>query len=206
MINNHQRLAELRARRQENQTMRRFVGGGVSALTDYEIEVTLCTSTSDALDGDVWDMEGVDLTRFLEHPIVLWNHDMAVPFGRASNLSVSASRITARVTFPGEGVSPKADEIRKLVKAGIVTGVSSGIWPTETKPLDPYNPRGGNRVTESILLEFSIVTVPADAASGVNARSAGATPEFAPAAAPSLRLAALKRQRGAIYYERHLNA
>ena len=61
MINNHQRLAELRARRQENQTMRRFVGGGVSALTDYEIEVTLCTSTS-----DVTDLTGTHAERWME--------------------------------------------------------------------------------------------------------------------------------------------
>ena len=158
-------------RRTNDQMLRRFVGGGVSALSEYEIDVTICTSSSDALDGDVWDMEGIDLSRFLTHPIVLWDHDMAQPIARASNLKVTPEKITARVTFPDEGISPKADEIRKLVKAGIVTGVSTGIMATETTPLDARNPRGGKRVTESILLEFSIVAVPADAASGVTARS-----------------------------------
>ena len=80
------------------------------------------------------------------------------------------------MTFPEEGTSPKADEIRKMVKAGIVTGVSSGILPVAEKPLDQRNPRGGNRITESILLEFSIVAVPADAKSGVTTRSKGGKP------------------------------
>ena len=51
------------SRRTEDQMLRRFVGSGVTALSDYEIEVIVCTSTNDALDGDVWDMQGVDLTR-----------------------------------------------------------------------------------------------------------------------------------------------
>ena len=163
----------LRQRRSDGQMLRRFVGDQVSTLSEYEIEVTICTSTSDALDGDVWDMAGVDLSRFLAHPIVLWDHDMSQPIARASDLKVTPEKITARVTFPEEGVSPKADEIRKLVKAGIVTGVSSGILPVEEKPLDQRNPRGGSRITESILLEFSIVAVPSDAKSGVTARSKG---------------------------------
>jgi len=158
-------------RRSNDQMLRRFVGGGVSALSEYEIDVTICTSSADALDGDVWDMEGIDLSRFLTHPIVLWDHDMAQPIGRASNLKVTPEKITARVTFPDQGISPKADEIRGLVKAGIVTGVSTGIMPTLTKPLNQNDPRSGKRVTESILLEFSIVAVPADALSGVTARS-----------------------------------
>jgi HK97 family phage prohead protease len=160
-------------RRSNDQMLHRFVGSGVVALSEYEIDVTICTSTNAALDGDVWDMEGIDLSRFLIHPIVLWDHDMGQPIGRASNLKVTPEKITARVTFPEQGVSPKADEVRKLVKAGIVTAVSAGIMPTRTKPLNQADPRGGKRVAESILLEFSIVAVPSDAESGVTARSNG---------------------------------
>ena len=162
-------------RRSDTQMLRRFVGGQVTALSEYEIEVIVCTSTDDALDGDIWDMEGVDLSRFNAHPIVLWDHDMSQPIGRASNLQVTPEKITAKVTFPDEGISPKADEIRKLVKAGIVTGTSGGVVPTLTRPLDPKNPRAGNRVAKSILLEFSICAVPSDAKSGVTARSNGDT-------------------------------
>ena len=193
-------------RRTETQMLRRFVGGQVSALSEYEIDVTVCTSTADALDGDVWVMEGVDLSRFLAHPIVLWDHDMSQPIGRASNLQVAPDKITARVTFPDEGISPKADEIRKLVKAGIVTGTSGGVLPTQVKPLDANNPRGGNRVTKSLLLEFSICAVPADATSGVTARSNGdntvpqpttETEDEAAAAATAAAAAAAAAEQGA---------
>ena len=163
----------MRSRRTEDQMLRRFVGSGVTALSDYEIEVIVCTSTNDALDGDVWDMQGVDLTRYAANPVVLWDHDMAQVIGRASDLQVTPEKITAKVTFPNEGISPKADEIRKMVKANMISGVSGGIVPVQTKQLDPRDPRSGKRVTKSILLEFSICAVPADATSGVTARSQG---------------------------------
>jgi len=168
--------------------VRRFAGNGVTALSDYEIDVVVCTSTSDALDDDIWSIEGMDLTRYLLHPIVLWDHDMSQPIARATNLKKSGTAITARVTFPPEGASPKADEIRKLVKAGVITGVSAGILPTDAEPIDARNPRGGRRITQSILLEFSIVAVPADAGAGVTARSKGAktVPEWKVGAARNL--------------------
>lgn len=162
-------------RRSDTQMLRRFVSSGVTALSDYEIEVIVCTNDDDVLDGDVWDMQGIDLTRYLAHPVVLWDHDMSQPIGRASNLTVTPEKITAKVTFPDEGISPKADEIRKMVKSGMISGVSGGILPVQSRPLDPKNPRSGNRITKSILLEFSICAVPADASSGVTARSNGGT-------------------------------
>ena len=188
-------------RRPANGMLRRFVGSGVTALSDYEIEVIVCTSDDHVLDGDVWDMQGVDLSRYLAHPVVLWDHDMAQPIGRASDLKVTPEKITAKVTFPDEGISPKADEIRKMVKAGIISGVSGGVLPTVTRPLDKNNPRGGNLVAKSILLEFSICAVPADASSGVTARSHGdiavtdpiVEPDQIKAAAHRRALAALAR-------------
>lgn len=165
----------MKQRRSDNQMLRRFVSSGVTALSDYEIEVIVCTNDDHVLDGDVWDMQGIDLTRYLAHPVVLWDHDMSQPIGRASDLTVTPEKITAKVTFPDEGISPKADEIRKMVKSGMISGVSGGILPVQSRPLDPKNPRSGNRITKSILLEFSICAVPADASSGVTARSNGGT-------------------------------
>jgi len=204
MIDRRQRLAAIEAlRRQDGGMLRRFASAQVSTLSDYEIDVTVCTSTADALDGDVWVMSGVDLTRFNAHPIVLFSHDMSQPIGRASNLKVTPAAITARVTFPQAGISPKADEVRGMVKAGIITGVSAGILPTQVEPLDKWNPHAGQRVNKSILMEFSIVAVPADADSGVIGRSAGSVPRFGAPPATSMRAAALQRARAPIYAERN---
>jgi len=127
----------MKQRRSDNQMLRRFVSSGVTALSDYEIEVIVCTNDDHVLDGDVWDMQGIDLARYLAHPVVLWDHDMSQPIGRASDLTVTPEKITAKVTFPDEGISPKADEIRKMVKSGMISGVSGGILPVQSRPLDP---------------------------------------------------------------------
>jgi len=148
----------------------RYAAAAVAPLDAQACEVTVCTSSL-ALDDDIWVMAGVDLSRFLAHPVVLRDHDMTQPVARASNLQVTPQKITACATFAPEGVSPKADETRGLVKAGFLTGVSAAIIPLESELLDPRNPRGGRRITRSILLEFSFVSVPADSASGVTSRA-----------------------------------
>ena len=177
-----------------------------AAVGTLEVDVVVCTATADALDGDVWVIPGIDLERFRAHPIVLWDHDTGQPIGRACNLRASPSALKARVTFPPEGASPKADEIRSLVKAGIITGVSAGIIPIEVEPLDPRNPRGGRRIVRSELLEFSIVAVPADAAAGVTARSAGLHAAQVRSTHQSIRATALRRKRVAVYNERNPRA
>jgi hypothetical protein len=152
--------------------LRRFAPVEVADVGADECVVTVCTSNI-ALDDDLWVMEGIDLSRYLAHPVVLRDHDMTQPVARASDLKVTPQKITARATFPQMGVSAKADETRGLVKGGFITGISASIAVLESEPLDPRNPRGGRRITRSILLEFSFVSVPCDAMSGVTARSRG---------------------------------
>jgi hypothetical protein len=163
----------LNNRQGDDTVLRRFVSAQVNALSEYDCEVTVCTSTTEAIDGDVWVIDGIDTSFFERHPAVLYDHDLSVLVGRSAPPKKSATAITAKVTFPPAGISPKADEVRGLVKAGFLTGVSAGIIPLEAEPLDPRNPRGGKRITKSVLIEFSFVSVPADAASGVTARSRG---------------------------------
>lgn len=155
--------------------MARFIdryAGVLSQLNENECDITLCTRNL-ALDDDIWVMEGVDLSRFAEHSVALWSHDMTVPVARVSNVAVTPEKITGRATFVPAGISPKADEVRGLVKSGVVTGVSARIIPLKSEPLDPLRPHAGRRVTKSILLECSFCSVPADTASGVTARTQG---------------------------------
>ncbi len=160
-------------RTSDDNVLRRYVSAQINALSENECEVTVCTSTTEAMDGDVWVIDGIDTSFFEKHPAVLYDHDLSLLVARSTVLKKSASAITSKVTFPPAGISAKADEVRGLVKAGFLTGVSAGIIPLEAEPLDPRNPRGGKRITKSVLIEFSFVSVPADAASGVTARSKG---------------------------------
>ena len=57
----------------------------------------------------------------------------------------------------------------------MISGVSIGFDPIESEPLDPRNPRAGQRVVRSELMEISFVSIPADLGAGVVARSFGAT-------------------------------
>lgn len=150
---------------------RRFFLGRVEPLADDEVAGVAITGTL-ARDGDVWDTAGIDLSNYRSNPIVLWSHDPTQPVGTASAIGLtSAGSIGIVVRFAPPGVSAIADEVRGLVKGGVVTGFSAGINPTEVEPLDPRNPRSGVRITKSELLEVSFVSIPADASALVQQRS-----------------------------------
>ncbi|HEV2097670.1 MAG TPA: HK97 family phage prohead protease, partial [Stellaceae bacterium] len=111
-----------------------------------------------------------ELDHYRANPIVLWQHDPDFPVGRASTLQVSSDDISARITFAPSGISAKADEVRGLVKSGIVSSVSVGFDVKDYEPIDPKQPWGGLRVSKWELLECSFVSVPADTGAVVTAR------------------------------------
>lgn len=156
-------------RRLRSDLVTRLLDTAVSSLADDQCAVTFATSSL-ALDDDIWVLTGMDTTNFRAHPAVLFNHDFALIVGRASEINVTASAATAMVKFATPGVSPTADQVRGLVKDRTLTGISASIIPLEAEPLDPRNPRGGQRITKSILVEFSFVSIPSDMHSTVTQR------------------------------------
>ena len=161
----------------------RFLAATTTALNEFEVDV-IVSSDAVARDNDVWDTAGLKLASYRRNPVVLFNHDPATPVGTASNIRVAGDKLLARVTFAPAGVSTKADEIRGLVKAGVLLGVSAGIQAISAEPLDPAKPRGAVRVTSAELLEFSFVAVPANTDAVVTARAHPMTRKPAGPAAP----------------------
>jgi HK97 family phage prohead protease len=150
-------------------TATRFYTGSVEPLS--ELEVLIVASTSNlALDGHVLEAYGVDLSLFRKHPSVLWSHDPKEIVGTMPAIGIVDDKIAGKVEFAPIGCSARADEVRALVKSGVVTGVSVGFDILESTPLDKNKPRAGLRITKSRLLECSFVAVPADAYAGVTAR------------------------------------
>ncbi|UQD96137.1 HK97 family phage prohead protease [Bradyrhizobium japonicum] len=139
----------------------KFMPVGISSAEDDTI-VDCSTGDTDRA-GEIVDQGGIDLTNFKRNPIVLWQHNTGAPIARASEVGVVGGKLRARVTWPPAGVSAKADEIRGLVKAGVISAVSIGFRPKETIALDPANPKWGpQRYVRSELDEFSFVSVPAN--------------------------------------------
>ena len=154
---------------------KRFVSdASISAVGDLECSGIFLTSDV-ARDGDVWDAAGVDYSKFMRAGgTVDFDHNSEFPVATCTSITKTPAgelRFTAR--FPKPGISAKADEVRGLVKDGVVNALSAYINPLAVEPL--YNDRGqivGVRVTKSDLLNFSFVTSPSDTNCVITARSA----------------------------------
>jgi HK97 family phage prohead protease len=116
--------------------------------------------------GDTINQDGWDLKNFQANPIALFNHNPDFPVGTWSRLSVKDGRLIGRLDLAPEGTSPRIDEIRRLVDAGILKAVSVGFKPREVKPTEK-----GFHYLKSELVETSLVSVPANPSALQIARS-----------------------------------
>lgn len=137
---------------------RKDLTGFAKAVGEREVRVVASTASEDR-HGDTVRQEGIDLSRFRVNPVVLFNHDHNVPIAMAKEIGVKNGRLEALVEFPPEGTSEKGDEVLRLVKAGIINATSVGFITKRHEARDD----GGLDFIESELLEFSFVSVPANA-------------------------------------------
>lgn len=153
----------------------RFMGN-VEALGEREVLI-IAASADLARDGHIVEPTGIGLTHYRQNPIVLWSHQPEEPVGVCTAIGIQNGALAAKVEFAPEGVSAKADEVRGLVKSGIVSGVSIGFDPIEAVPLDPSKgSRGGLHIITSELYEISFCSVPVDTNARVEARSFSSRP------------------------------
>jgi HK97 family phage prohead protease len=151
--------------------LHRFLDVSTKVVGANEVECIAGTSDR-ARDGHIVDMMGMDIRAFLKSGTILFQHDPSVPVGIPADGRVdSAGKLRLKITFAPDGDSDEADKVRRLVKSGIVRNLSIAFDPLDFEPLDPKNPRAGQRVTRSELLEVSFVSVPADAGAIVTART-----------------------------------
>jgi len=124
------------------------------------MDFILSDATPDRFD-DVIKPEGWDLDTFKRNPISLFNHNKDFVVGTWQQLRVQDGALQGRLKFAPEGTSPRIDEIRKLVEAGILRAVSVGFRPIASEPRKESK-TGGITYLRSELVECSVVAVPAN--------------------------------------------
>jgi HK97 family phage prohead protease len=122
-------------------------------------------------DGHVLIPSCLSLGNYKRNPIILWQHNPSAPVARCTAISVVDGELRGTAEFPPAGTSETADEVCGLVKSGVVSAVSIGFDVSDAEPLDPKRPHGGKRITQSELLEISLVSVPADTGAVITERA-----------------------------------
>jgi HK97 family phage prohead protease len=148
----------------------RSLPSSVSTLAEKRQVLVRASSPSVDLAGDIVEQSGIILSAYHANPVVLWQHDPAQPIARAIQTGMSGGNLTALVQFPPTGTSEQSDEAWRLIQAGIVSTVSIGFDPIKTEPL--HGGRRGVKYLQSLLLEISFVSIPANGDAGVIARAA----------------------------------
>ena len=126
--------------------------------------------------GDVIMSDGWNLEAFNSNPICLFNHKPMHPVGKWKGLHIENGSLRGKLELAPEGTSPRIDEIRKLVDAGILRAVSVGFRPTEVKQRTEKGVAVGYIYTKSELVETSLVSVPANANALAVAKSLNVSP------------------------------
>jgi HK97 family phage prohead protease/HK97 family phage major capsid protein len=112
--------------------------------------------------GDVIVAVGWQLDNFKKNPIALFGHKSDFPIGKWKNLHVENNELRGNLELAPAGTSERIDELRKLVKAGILKAVSVGFKPMKYVPMDKDDPWKGTRYLECELVETSLVSIPAN--------------------------------------------
>jgi HK97 family phage prohead protease len=120
---------------------------------------------------DTVAIAGWDLDNYLRNPVVLWGHDASrLPIGRAFDVAIEDDALKASVEFipamiPEGGAF--ADSVYRLACLGFIGATSVGFRPVKwdytndkDRGADDWFP--GIDFAEQELVEFSIVTVPAN--------------------------------------------
>src|SRR3954451_19503902 len=150
-----------------SRTLMRFAS--VSSLGLLEFEGIAAT---DALcdDGYALSIPGGDISRFSDSkgPLLL-EHKRNQIIGTAS-LRKTAHAVMLHGEFASPGVSQIADDAHRLLKDGVLRGLSMTFAIKQSERMGA-SPRDGRRVTKWTALEVSLCSVPMDAGAVVTARA-----------------------------------
>lgn len=149
-----------------------------------ERSITSIISTEDVdRDGDVVVTKGLQLKNYRKNPVVLFMHDPFVVVAKSAwqkpEEHKGCGRMRAKSIFAS---NPFASEVFELCKGDFLRGWSIGMFPPETERREltanelRKNPEWAGAkmiITKAPLLEYSVVTIPANQESLTSARTKG---------------------------------
>lgn len=140
------------------------------------ITFTISTETVDR-DGDTLAVAGWDLENYKKNPVVLWDHDPhQLPIAQCVAIFVENNKLKATARFPTADVYPFADTVYKLLLDGCLNATSVGFQPLEWTQADGSDRQGVMPLdfSKQALLEWSVVSVPANPEALLESKSLGA--------------------------------
>lgn len=155
-------------------------------------------------DGDTINPLGWHLENYKKNPVVLWGHQSwSPPIGKCTAIEARADGLYATAQFATKDENEVAETVYRLLAGGYLNSVSVGFKPLEWS----YNDDGRD-FKQQELLEFSVVTIPANPDAFSLARSKGIDlypiadglyreiDHAAPAQKPALAAAYLEARKG----------
>ena len=131
----------------------------LKALGGRAIRFVISTGEPDR-DRDTIKPSGWKLTNYRKNPVVLWAHDArALPVARCTDVRVEDDKLVAVAEFPTSEVFEFGATVYELLKGGFLRATSVGFRPLKHAR---NGETGGTDFIEQELLEFSIVSVPAN--------------------------------------------
>jgi HK97 family phage major capsid protein/HK97 family phage prohead protease len=152
----------------------------VATTIGKSAEFVLSDATPDRF-GDIVEVDGWEFANFIKNPVALFSHRADFPIGTWANIRKQDKALRGNLILAPKGISPRIDEIRGLVEAGILRAVSVGFKPLASRPVDPTrnDPFGMTPqiYTKSELVECSLVSIPANPNALAVAKSLKISPE-----------------------------
>jgi len=153
-------------------------------LNDREFIAKITTNIRDR-DNEIVSTEGIDLRQYNKNMVILWAHDYIQPaIGRARWIKRFTDPVTRETALIAKGLmakgTPRAEEVLTLMQQEILNTISIGFIPiaghepTDEEIKADANLKGVRWIHDKVvLLEFSIVNVPANPNATIEAVSKG---------------------------------
>src|SRR5450631_3597596 len=134
--------------------------------------------TADALKDIVGDLKdsvsgGWVTHNYEKNPIALFNSNADFPIGTIEGVRWKDGQLLGRLVLAPEGTSARHDEIRKLIKCGVLKGIACGFRPIESAPLKT----GGRHFLKQELVEVSVCAFGCHPDALLQAKSEGVSTE-----------------------------